>query len=394
MPGLSNLISYSGGDNGTYWDSAGVLQTSGADEARFTYRYNGSSWVKSGYLSEPQETEELIQNRDLSDAAWTKTGVTIAQDSTGLDGVANKAWTVTDGSGEAAVYLRQSFAISPSTDPYTWLWVVKKNNSPSAYPRFRAAIGGSGDEQDVILNLADGTFVSWRTGGSASVIDLGSWWAVKIVANNPGDGTNLFHWVYPAWNSDGSITEDVSATGSIVVDFLSLRENQDYIGSLIESGASATTRTADVPARTLGGEFNNTAFTPQTSARTPLTNPGSDHYLWSYDDETANNRIEAYRNSSNEIHVAVIDGGVTQADINAGTVADDTDFTLDVRIEANDIAVSLDNGTVSTDTVATIPTVTTEHIGCDYNSVNQWGSTISFHEEYPTGRSNSQLEAA
>ena len=38
---LQAFITYSGADNGTYFDSSGVLQTSGADAARFDHDKDG-----------------------------------------------------------------------------------------------------------------------------------------------------------------------------------------------------------------------------------------------------------------------------------------------------------------------------------------------------------------
>jgi hypothetical protein len=49
----------------------------------------------AGYLAEGARTNRCLWARDLTNAAWTATSVTVAKDATGIDGVANSASTLT-----------------------------------------------------------------------------------------------------------------------------------------------------------------------------------------------------------------------------------------------------------------------------------------------------------
>jgi len=49
----------------------------------------------SGYLPEESRTNVVLWNRDLTNAAWTKSSITAAKDQTGPDGVANSASSIT-----------------------------------------------------------------------------------------------------------------------------------------------------------------------------------------------------------------------------------------------------------------------------------------------------------
>lgn len=91
---------------GTYFDSAGLLQTAAIDAARGTYRYNGSSWVFDGTIVEAAATQLVTPTasiRDLTNAAWAKTNMTTALTSTGADGSANSATRCTATAGNATV---------------------------------------------------------------------------------------------------------------------------------------------------------------------------------------------------------------------------------------------------------------------------------------------------
>lgn len=64
----------------------------------------GGSTLPLGLLGETQaDTNQILHNRDLSQATWTKTTMTCAKTATGADGVANSASTCTATAGNATV---------------------------------------------------------------------------------------------------------------------------------------------------------------------------------------------------------------------------------------------------------------------------------------------------
>jgi len=70
-PGFSLTRS---GTNATYFDSAGLLQTAGANVARGTYRYNGSAWVFDGTMIEQAATNICLRSEAFDNGVWATEG--------------------------------------------------------------------------------------------------------------------------------------------------------------------------------------------------------------------------------------------------------------------------------------------------------------------------------
>lgn len=114
--------------------------------------------------------------------------------------------------------------------------------------------------------------------------------------------------------------------------------------------------------------------------------------LFSLHDTTANEVIRVERNSSNEIHVVVVDGGVTQADINLTTVANNTAFKVAVMVKANSVRASLNGGSIGSDATVTLPTVTRCQIGRG-NAGSNWGGPIGWFKTVPREFSDAELQS-
>lgn len=82
----------------------------------------------------------------------------------------------------------------------------------------------------------------------------------------------------------------------------------------------------------------------------------------SLNDNTANERI-GLNTSGTDPLLVVVDGGVTQANIDAGTFAANNITRLAARFGPNDFAVSVNGGAEVVDTSGTMPTVDRLMIG-------------------------------
>lgn len=98
MPWLDEQFTFTRSAAALYLDRAGVLRTAAVDEPRFHTIYSSG---QSGLLIEGGRTNVVLWNRDLTNAAWTKTNVTAAKDQTGPDGVANSASKLTATASDA-----------------------------------------------------------------------------------------------------------------------------------------------------------------------------------------------------------------------------------------------------------------------------------------------------
>jgi len=101
------------------------------------------------------------------------------------------------------------------------------------------------------------------------------------------------------------------------------------------------------------------------------------HVYAQMDDGTANERCRIVRDSSGDVRFIVTDGGVEQANLNLGAVADGAAFKVAASWKANDFAASLNGGAVVTDTGGTLPTVTTLRFGNGHSGEQANGPVIA-----------------
>jgi len=142
-------------------------------------------------------------------------------------------------------------------------------------------------------------------------------------------------------------------------------EQGEFLTSYIPTVASTVTRTADVATMT-GTNFSNwySAGAGGVVARVlPSTVSGTRPAL-QFDDNTAN-EIIALRGNTTNPELNIVDGGISQAEIDAGTIAANAVYNLGAAWATNNCAAALNGGASVTDTTATIPTVTQARLGSD-----------------------------
>lgn len=150
--------------------------------------------------------------------------------------------------------------------------------------------------------------------------------------------------------------------------------------SYIPTTTTALTRNADVATIT-GTNFSgfwNAGVGGTTVTALPSTVSGT-RPLVQFDDGTAN-EIIALRGNTTNPELYIVDGGTPQAQIDAGTIAANTSYTLTGWWQTNFCAARLSNGARVEDLTATIPTVTQMRIGSDgTNYLNGTIATIYYY---------------
>ena len=179
-----------------------VITTSAAYYGpRFDYT---SAAVALGLINEPiAATNIALQNRDLTNAAWTKTNITAAKTQTGIDGVANSASLITASAANGAVLQTVTLASS--------------QRFQSAYVK---RVTGSG-----VVNMTTDGGATW-----SAITVTGSYTRVSIPAQtvtNPSFGFQI-----------------VTNGDAIAVDFVQNEAGSKW-SSPIAVGASAVTRAAE-----------------------------------------------------------------------------------------------------------------------------------------------------
>lgn len=72
---LDPRITFTRASNGSYFDSAGVLQIASTDVPRFDY--DPATLAAEGLMIEPQRTNLTLYSAELDNAAWTKTNISV-----------------------------------------------------------------------------------------------------------------------------------------------------------------------------------------------------------------------------------------------------------------------------------------------------------------------------
>lgn len=87
----------------TYRDVSGLIRIASANVLRFdAVDLDGDGYYETQrMLLEPPRTNLCLQNRDMTQAVWTKTTCTAAKDQVGIDGAANSASKLTATAGNA-----------------------------------------------------------------------------------------------------------------------------------------------------------------------------------------------------------------------------------------------------------------------------------------------------
>lgn len=210
------------------------------------------------------------------------------------------------------------------------------------------------------------------------------WWRVSITATTNATsgrsayiGTGTSHTVIQSYLGDGS-------SGVYVW------------GAQLEAGASATsyirtvgtslTRNADIATIT-GTNFSDwwRAGVGGVTARARTSTVVGTRPWLQFDDNTVNNLIALRGNTTNpELYIKAT---TDQAQIDAGTIAANTTYSLTGWWQTNDCKARLDSGAAVVDTSATIPTVTQARLGSDgTNYLNGHLASIAYYDSFTGGR--------
>ena len=162
--------------------------------------------------------------------------------------------------------------------------------------------------------------------------------------------------------------------------------------SYIPTTASQATRSADVATMTgtnFSSWYNASAGTFVSQFTT--SNVSGTSTILDANDNTANESIRLRTVTTNPTFT-VTDGGVDQANIDAGTVAANATYKMAGAYAANDFAASISGGAAVTDVSGAIPTVNQLQLGSASagNALNGCIRSIAY---YNTRLLNSQLQA-
>lgn len=349
--GLTDVFTFTGGNQSYYMGPAGVLVPSVTNTPRIEYDVNGNLL---GLLLENTGTNLALHSNDWTNAAWVKTTMTTAKTATGPDGVSNSATTLT---AAGANSLAVQTVVSASAARAFGVWIKRRT--------------GTGNVDLVV----DG--ITYTTKAITAA------WALYQIAQaavtNPIFGIRL-----------------VTDTDAVDV-WCGQLESATFASSSIPTTTVAVARAADICRRTLGAEFTATA--PGTTIVSARASAGQlvsgNQYIWIFSDGTFNENFRLVRPANSDLaRYGFTDGGVGQGFLD-GTMTNSTPFKAAVCWATNDFAYSFNGAAVTTDTAGTLPTCTTCSLGMAGDSTTeQMNGHIRSFDYYPTRRSNAFLQQA
>jgi hypothetical protein len=306
-----------------------------------------------GLLVEESRTNLLPRSEEF-ETTWAPVNASVSPNATTAPNGTITADTLLDDSTNSGHLILQSISSAPDNTLLTSSCYCK------AFTRSWVAVtvvGKDGSINRVWFNLSTGA--QGATNGTVtnfSAINVGNgWYRIAVTASSATGGGSLQVRI-----SIGSADDTAAYIGN---------GSGIYIwGAQLEAGSSPTsyiptTNSAVTRAASLADLINSAIANNIRSFYVEFRSPASGTSgVVSLNDNTANERA-AVITSGTDPKLVVVDGGTTQADIDAGTVTAGVRARVAVRIGANDFAISINGGAVVTDTSGTLPTMDRLMIG-------------------------------
>jgi len=334
-------------------NSSGLIETINANLPRFDFTLNTGGACR-GLLIEETRTNICLQSQDLN-TTWVKSSSSVNTDvAISPDGTQNADQLICAGGTFQMLY--QDIPVT-SGQSYTLSFYAKSGNASNT--QFRVWLE--------------------QVGGTATVITpTQSWARYSITATSPDTNVRTAFGV-----TSGATAVNVYIWGVQV-------ELGAFATSYIPTTTTSAARNADVVTMT-GTNFSDwwQATTGSAVARARQISVTGTRPWVQFDDTTANNIIALRGNTTNpELYIKAT---TDQAQIDAGTIAANTDYGLAGSWNTNDSAAAINGAGVITDTSVTVPTVTQARLGSDgTNYLNGWLQSVRY---WPQRIINAEVQA-
>jgi hypothetical protein len=321
-----------------------------------------------GLLIEESRTNLLTFSEQFDNAAWTSVNSNVvANDTISPDGQLTADLLESNSASSNSKRRQQSITTTASIN-YTFSCFLKLANA--SIPFAGISLSSTADAASYVTARWDlsngtntlGTASAGFTFTGQSITPVGNGWYRCSVTGIIGSNTDMVVVIFGTI-SGTTIGSGVRGAQSYTV---AIGDDVCYIwGAQLESGSFSTsyiptttataTRAADVAVMT-GANFSNwynaangTLFSEYINYTTVT---GS---LFSFDDNTINNRILTLTSGGTTAAVRVVAGGVNQVSADIATVPVGTVGKIAFAYKLNDFAASVNASTVVTDTSGTVP---------------------------------------
>jgi hypothetical protein len=352
---LDPRITFSRLSTGTYIGSDGLLKTAIANVARFDH--DPITGESLGLLVEAAGTNLVLHNRDLTQAQWTKTNMTVARDQIGPDGIGNSA-----------------SSIIADADRATVLQAITSASSARLTSAYVKRISGTGP-----IEMTQNGGLNWT-----AVPITASWTRVSIPSAtivNPTVGFRI-----------GAIGD------AIAVDYVQCESNF-FSTSAIATTSATVTRSADVASITeanFRSWYQQDEGTMLSDALMTSQAAGADY--WTITANTGISNSLANFAIGLQCFMWCRFNGTNQVNSSIGTLAFQSRAQIAYAFKTNDFSSSLNGASVITDASGVLP-ISMANINFGHTAVGnnigggqrqQWIRRLAY---WPTRLSNATLQS-
>lgn len=371
------------GSTATRVNASGYIETVNADTPRFDY--DPITLACKGLLIEEARGNNLAFSIDFGGSSWNPINVSVSTNQINSPDGTQNADKIIENTANGEHMMRQAPQGLSANTVYTTSIYVKPNGRDT-FIRI-LDLDNVANGYGAAFDLTNGTTSGGTAYGSATfsgstITNAGNgWWRISISGNGGATCTKYVIDFYCRNNGQNVYTGNGS---SGIYLWGAQLEAGSFATSFIQTTTTTpVTRNADVATMT-GTNFSDWWQASKSGVLVrarPGTVSGTRPWV-QFDDGTAN-EIIALRGNTTNPELYIVDGGVAQAQIDAGTIAANNDYSLTGWWATNDCKARLDSGAVVTDTSATIPTVTQARLGSDgTNYLNGHLASISYYDSF------------
>ena len=391
----STTLTFTRASSQSRYDASGVLQTDTNNIA--CYDHNPETLAALGLSLWESRTNSFLSSEDLRTAAagnpitfWsTNTQCTVTTAATAAPDGNTTGNSVVENSANASHNVaRTSHTITADTYQTFSLFIKAIGGSAQRYIRLTFDEGAGVDGVRVLFNpntgaisLAAAAFGAGTLIGATTQTLPNGWYRITLSGKINASATSLRATLYLQDQTTSFVATYQGDGASGIYMWGAALEEGGFSTPYIVTTSAAATRAAPVCSTTDLSWFSATAGTFVASVmKANVTSVG---VMTQMDDATENERITLSVDASANPTGTIVDGGVSQAAIDAGTATINTASKLSLAFAANDVAASWNGGTVGTDTSATLPTVTTLRLGgsSSAGNWNGWIDTIKYYNK-------------
>jgi hypothetical protein len=359
-----------------------VLLTAAAGQPRFDH--NPTTDESLGLLIEEQRTNLLLRSEEFDNAYWEKTNVSASANQIIAPDGTLTADLITENTASGFHVAQRAFTTSAVIYSLTIFAKAGGRNW------LQLRIYDGTNLHAGFFNLATGAVGTVTSGVVATITPAGNgWYRCSVTSPSAVLASASGYMQYALGSSDNTPNYTGNGVSGLYIWGAQL-EAGAFPTSYIKTEGSTVTRNADAASMTssnFSSWFSNAEGTLYTEINPRALAVSSGVQV---NDNSTSNRIRLATTSISD-QGTVTTSGTAQATLDGGTPAANTNMKLAMSYKFNDFALSLNGGTVATDTSGTVPVVNQLQIGAETTAVGNLN--IKKIAYYPKALSDAEKQA-